>query len=791
MSDFVVKNFKYGVINNIEAQSIPDGAASDALNWLTKGDKIELRRGSRVVGSEIPGTGRVTGLFTAYKADGTEVKFGSRGERLYYYDTDIEKWVGVGMDSVASALDSYVEANQTYQESLVSSQTAVGQTFLSPGGKLTSCQFYLKKINSPTGNAYAKLYAVEDGVDSNGNAIKKPTGDALATSDALDVSTLGTSFALAQLNFTGTEQYILDITHYAIILEYTDGTPSNFIQAGTDYVNLGHSGNLVEKTSGTWSGSVADDVIFYVNGYAVPDLLPDGEDVTFDDYTTNAGAQVWVNSPNSSLLKIMTANPGSYTDMYNGSKNFKGFIKIEKNRMWLWGRNEDKTGVYGSYIDNQNYTTVTAENRHNGDGSTKTFSGTLAFKGAGATRTCFGVSITDGTETFTDDYNGVLTGSLGGTGTINYTTGAYSVTFNTAPVVGVNNITATYQWEDSNNAGISDFSKSATRLAGQGFIFRQDDGGGKMQNIFTLGNTQYCVHEFKTWALTLTATDTNATNEIFRQNVGIPYMRAGVASSVGIFYIDNTDKSKPLFRKLILNPGSSDVIPKTVTYNLNLEGYEFDKCAMHEWNDYILFSGKATDSTVNNRFFAFHKIWESVDILDYYVSVMTTDEGTLLSGESISNNFVTLFSGYDDSDSLITNFWEGNISELRVPGRLKKVKKFVVEGDIQPNQGYDIYISTNRGGYVLVGSISGTGSYVDTEEEVVVGVNTVGSKVVGGGGDEIVAYHYKREIRLALDKLENRKVKFVATGIGYVSISMHADHDIRLHQKKIPRKYRT
>ena len=40
------------------------------------------------------------------------------------------------------------------------------------------------------------------------------------------------------------------------------------------------------------------------------------------------------------------------------------------------------------------------------------------------------ITITDGTETFTDDGAGVLTGDAGGSGTIVYSTGAFSVTFN-------------------------------------------------------------------------------------------------------------------------------------------------------------------------------------------------------------------------------------------------------------------------------------------------------------------------------------------------------------------------
>ena len=100
----------------------------------------------------------------------------------------------------------------------------------------------------------------------------------------------------------------------------------------------------------------------------------------------------------------------------------------------------------------------------------------LAFKSGGATRNCFGVVITVGTETFTDDYNGALVGSAGGTGTINYITGAYTVS-----VAGAG--TATYQWENSNVKGITDYTKSATRIAGEGFILRQDVGGDAIQTV--------------------------------------------------------------------------------------------------------------------------------------------------------------------------------------------------------------------------------------------------------------------------------------------------------------------
>lgn len=68
-----------------------------------------------------------------------------------------------------------------------------------------------------------------------------------------------------------------------------------------------------------------------------------------------------------------------------------------------------------------------------------TYSGTLATKPilAGS------FTATNGVETFTDNANGVLTGSAGGTGTINYITGAWALTFNATFIAGVN-VYATY-----------------------------------------------------------------------------------------------------------------------------------------------------------------------------------------------------------------------------------------------------------------------------------------------------------------------------------------------------------
>ena len=601
-----VSNFLKGLITSIEDYSIPDGAASALLNWRYKGDKIELRKGYKVLGTEQSGTGSIDGLHVTFKSNGTQILFRKRGRKLEYYDTVTSDWIEVGTDLFPTA----------------------------------------------------------------------------ATTDEMSAA----------------------------------------------------------------------------------------------NYASLAGNQMFVCTPNSGPYKIMSANPGSYTDLTDSTKNYQGYIKIKQNRMFLWNRNKDKTGIYGSYIDVAAYTTVSGE-------ATTSLSGTLAFKAGGATRTCFAVeiTITASGEVYTDDYNGVLTGSLGGTGTINYTSGAYTLS---NPGVG----TATYQWENSNNTGITDFTKSPTRTAGQGFVFRQDDGGGDTKNVASYGDVEYCFHRLKSWALTLTATDTNATNLIYRDNVGIPNWRAAVATGDGIYYVDDYDQTDPKFRLLTLNNVSTQVIPLPVSDELNLQDYRFDKAATIEWGECILFACRHKDSTNNNTVFTYNKrlkLWEKHD---YFVSCFAIYNGAVIAGESISDNVVELFSGFDDNTATIPNYWEGNLSKLDLEN-LKRVKKFWIQGEISRDQTLKIYMSFDRAAYVLVGTQNGTDSNVDPAARTVIGSDVIGQSTLGGQTSTSV-YNYIKEIKLTQGKFREVKIKFEATAIGYSSVSSYTFNDILSYVEKLPSRYR-
>ena len=71
-----------------------------------------------------------------------------------------------------------------------------------------------------------------------------------------------------------------------------------------------------------------------------------------------------------------------------------------------------------------------------GDAVIVTFTATLAPSNTILAGSVIVNNTTAPIETFTDDGSGVLTGDLGGSGTVDYDTGAVSVTFNTAPASG-------------------------------------------------------------------------------------------------------------------------------------------------------------------------------------------------------------------------------------------------------------------------------------------------------------------------------------------------------------------
>lgn len=518
--------------------------------------------------------------------------------------------------------------------------------------------------------------------------------------------------------------------------------------------------------------------IQYLNGAVWIDLITGLSltDYTFSNYQSLSGAFVFCYGTDG-IFKIATANPASYSTMYNSARNFKGFGFIDKARTILWGRAEDPTGLYGSYIDAQNatvYTTVSGE-------ATASLTGTLAFKAGGATRTCFGVVITVGAEVFTDNVNGVLVGSLGGTGTINYTTGAYTVS-----VAGAG--TATYQWEDSNVKGVTDFTKSATRLAGEGFVVRQDAGGDAIKVVIPLEGSYFSIKAHSCYQFTLDAADTTPSNSILRTDIGIKTLRSAIGTGYGIMFMNTSNPTYPQLQILKKNPFGDNFDTKPLFPHFDWSKFVYDDVCIDTWDTYVLVAC-AFDSPTNNRLMLADTVTKTVDTTYYSVRTFSKNGGYLYGGDTVSQTTYELFTGFDDNGIAIINEWVSK-GETYGSDVLKKVKRERYKGLITPDQAIEVYLSGDNDDFTLIGTILGSGSYVDYSSTFAIGTSFLGAGTVGGD-DGGTVYSFLMEIKTHVGKFRKRNIKFVATGIGYCAIEAMTDFDIRTFQKKLPKKYRS
>lgn len=174
--------------------------------------------------------------------------------------------IGIWWYTASAAIvvvDSYSESNQNTSCAVYSpTLKGCGQTFTATGTTLDSAVFYVSKFGAPTGSVYAVLYAISGTSGVNGT----PTGSALATSDAFDISTLTTSHALKTFTFSGADRYsMVNGTNYAIVLEYTNGDGSNALFVGSDNTTPTDDGNQVQYIA-SWTAPSNSDVVFYVYG---------------------------------------------------------------------------------------------------------------------------------------------------------------------------------------------------------------------------------------------------------------------------------------------------------------------------------------------------------------------------------------------------------------------------------------------------------------------------------------------------------------------------------------------
>lgn len=235
-------------------------------------------------------------------------------------------------DSVQVA-DSNSEINADGADSVGTGSTyqGVGQSFIGKNGILDNCQFFLDKVNSPTGNAVAKIYTHSGGY----GATSIPTGAALATSDNFDVSTLTATPTLSTFNFSGANRISLaDDTKYVVTIEYSGGDASNNLAVNSDNTTPHHGGNASGLFSGSWivNGgglSTGEDLCFYVN--IVPKIPKinkiSGQSVGFTDITNGAHTDPFTSGEQ---IGLTVQNSGSTIaiDSVSSGRNSTGNITV-------------------------------------------------------------------------------------------------------------------------------------------------------------------------------------------------------------------------------------------------------------------------------------------------------------------------------------------------------------------------------------------------------------------------------------------------------------------------------
>ncbi len=164
------------------------------------------------------------------------------------------------MITLASFSESFDDPNIPYDRLGASYLYGIGESFTPSQNKpWAGAGFYICKVGSPTGNAYAKLYTAQD----DGDGYYPVT--LLATSDAVDVSTLGTSKAIKDFLTSVGEQYSLNsAVTYVVTLEYSGGDASNYIRFGMDGQARYDYGNM-SYNDADWYGTI-EDLIFRVYG---------------------------------------------------------------------------------------------------------------------------------------------------------------------------------------------------------------------------------------------------------------------------------------------------------------------------------------------------------------------------------------------------------------------------------------------------------------------------------------------------------------------------------------------
>ena len=151
--------------------------------------------------------------------------------RAVYFDLDarvIDDVSGLIVDTVGGTI-----AFPVLRFSSPGKHQRIAQRFnVASASTLGSVELQVNRVGSPVGDAYVEIYDTDP-------TTNEPTGDALATSDLVDASTISTAFSTVSFDFTGGEQIALSAKDYALVFrgDWTaDGVNYLQVRCGSGFI---------------------------------------------------------------------------------------------------------------------------------------------------------------------------------------------------------------------------------------------------------------------------------------------------------------------------------------------------------------------------------------------------------------------------------------------------------------------------------------------------------------------------------------------------------------------------
>lgn len=761
--DYLIPQF-YGLHTAVKnPKELALGQPQDSLNFITgyntetkSADNIQLRTGSALLYKTRLGAGKVNALAVGQDTTGKQWVFFACGGQAYYYNPATGDLATVGNGTYSVTEDMTMEfysdlfgpnmfsgsPNSGLNLISVANKQMVNFTENNVSGYLTLRQNFgwvWNYINQVTGllNAQNLNQSNPDQTTVSISGISNPQGSTGIAGNGVLKAFTGTLANFSALAFT-----------------VQIGAPINSLPVSSFSIPAATPFSSALNYSVTYTGGFqfnAGDYVVVQGDISIDTGMNDCIGIVESINGTTQIAVNFINEPtltntSGGIATVIIANGGSgYTngDILTLAGGSYGTVQVGVSGGVVTGVTLLTPGV--------GYTALTNEATTGGTGTgciigVQTVSSIVSSPGMTLSKV----------ELFEDDGNGNLKSTLGSTGTVNYASGAFTINTQIAVPNGLN-------IDSINFSGIPGV---ITFAPGSWTQF-----GGVMQVPKWYDGQLYCFHTINTWVLNLeygSSTSPNpgvGTQQMYRQNLGIPYFRAAYEKGEGILFLDDTLQNNPHLRILQFTDITSAVIPDDLSADMDFSGYDPSNCVVSNAGEINFLSLKSINNGVarsyNDTTFLRNTISGFWDKTDFRIAVMDIYNGAIVAGDTISQNIFQLFTGVDDDGAPINAYWTSGQMNLGFMG-LKQFNLFHIDGFIGPNQVLNIYAQWDTGNYVLIGSVYGNGKYVDQNNSISIGQGIGGTQPIGGTGNgQVIGYYFTQDIPIWTPLFQYVSIKFV------------------------------